>query len=341
MTDELAKLGYAEVSGDGGQAALAAITRACEVKLRDRDVDGRPLFFNEIVDKILTALESRKELRIKRKDTLGSHQLIRSGLCGWDLIDFVNFDYLHKSREVPIDKSTGGNWDRIASQNPELIVLFCRDIGEIIKPNEAEKVCGSLTPLPDGRCHLIASVPCLEQLASVHGGPATTSKLTPYLYWQRPTDSKLFEECEYGIGSGCNRLQDLGKKKCIGPGPLEPHGAVIFGKNDPRCKRSCKPPKAQTPRQGATTLPALAVPVSVSILPRHAQVHGSTSRPISLYEPEDYECDFLSRKEGKKPLYPIPERTRHRHDAEVMSHAQGKQQPGNQAIAAGGSSRIS
>jgi len=321
-SEELDRSGYAEISGDGGQAASAAISRACEVMLCDEDVDGRPLFFRDMVNKILIALESRKELRINRKDTSGGRQLIRSGLCGWDFADFVNFDYLHQSREVSIDRSTGGSWNRIASQNPDMIVLFCRNLGEIIKPKEAEKVCGSLAPLPQGRCHLIASVPCLEQLAAVHDEPSRSSnltphpKLTPHLYWHRPSNGKLFEECEYGGGVRCSRLQDLSKKDCGGPGPLEPHGAVIFGINNPRCDQSCRPLKNEAVGEEPATESARAIPVRDSTVSQDVK--------------------FLSRSAGKRPIHST-ERTRNGLPG-VTLHIQGNQ-PGHQGIAAGGSSR--
>ena len=334
--EELDRLGYAEISGDGGQAAFDAITRACEVKLCDKDVDGKPLLFRDIVDKILLALESRKELRIARKDTSGSRQLIRSGLCGWDLIDFVNFDYLHRSREVSIDKKTGGSWDRIASENPDIIVLFCKDLGEIIKPNEDEKVCGSLTPLPEGRSHLIASVPCLEKLASVHGGSSTSTKLTPHLYWHRPPNGKLFEECDSSLNGACNRFQDLGKKDRSGPGQLQPYGAVIFGKNCGMYQNSCKQPKSQPIAHKSATEPALTVPIDAFSL---FQQNHSKTVSLEMCGLEADEAERSSRKEGKRPLYPT-ERTRNILDAGPMFDVQGNQ-PGHQAVAAGGSSRMS
>lgn len=336
-SEELDRSGYAEISGDGGQAASAAISRACEVKLCDEHVDGRPLFFRDMVNKILTALESRKELRINREDTSGGLQLRRSGLRGWDFADFVSFDFLSKRREEPIDKSTGGSWTCIASQNPDMIVLFCRNLGEIIKPKQAEKVCGSLTPLPEGRCHLIASVPCLEQLVAVHYEPSRSSKLTPHLYWHRPSNGKLFEECESGGGVTCKRLQDLSKKDHGGPGDLEPHGAVIFGMNGPRCNQSCRAPENEAVGKEPATEPALADPVRASTTPQQAEMHGSTPLPTENNGLEIKDVDFLCRNKRKRPIHST-ERTRNGPPG-VTLNIQGNQ-PGHQGIAAGGSSRV-
>ncbi|MCJ1269118.1 hypothetical protein MMC22_009007 [Lobaria immixta] len=236
-SDALNRMPRATVSDDGGEAAYDAIMRGQDIEL-PTGLDGNPQFFTDVIKTFMTALDSRKEVIIEREKTLNWK---RSPLRGWEFIDIVNFKYFAKREEVVIDRSSGGNWDLIAAENSELIVLFGKGFGEIIKPAKDENICQSWNPIPKGNCYLTASSFCLENLAATHSIETTSPRLTRNLHWHRPRGAKLFEDCEFGTAIGCNRLQKLKKSKPRAPGPLEWHGAVIFGRAKTSNMPSCTP----------------------------------------------------------------------------------------------------
>ncbi|KAL9123052.1 MAG: hypothetical protein Q9187_000403 [Circinaria calcarea] len=236
---------HAEISANGGMAAYDAIDKGRLVKVRPEGIDGKPQLFIDVIKSFLTAFESRKEEIITREDSSSSRPFRQPGLRGWDILDIVTRKHIFGRKEVPIMKKTGGKWDLVALENPELIVLFGEGLGEPIKPERHEKLCRTWTPVPEGRDYLIASVRCLKQLAAIHGGPPTCPKLTPHLHWHCPPNGKLWEACEFGAGHGCNRLQGLEEKGFNPPGLLEPDGGVIFGKMGKEDSRCCEPLKRQ------------------------------------------------------------------------------------------------
>ena len=231
---------YADALGDGGSAAWDAIWRGRALVLSNNGIERKPELFIDVINNMVAALESRKELIIERESASGSRLQSQPRLRGWELIDIATSMFMFNRKEVPINTKTGGDWYRIASENPDVVVLFCNGLGEPIKAAEDEKVCRTWTPVPEGKDYLTASVPCLKQLAEVHGESILSPKLTPNLYWHRPSGERLFEDCSYDGVSRCNRLQDLKRKNYTGPGTLDTHGAVIFGRMEPTKIRQCK-----------------------------------------------------------------------------------------------------
>ena len=217
---------------DGGKAAWNAFLKGKGLQVRKVSLDGKPQLFVEVIKKIFSALEKRKDLAIVRDDI---SRMKSSKLCGWQFEDMVNGKYSPKRKEVDIDRKTAGEWNLIAAENPDLVVLFCNGLTPPIRPARHERTCSLFTPIPEGHCYLTASVPCLRRLSKDCGGTESSPKLTSKLHWHRPQGTSLFEGCEYGVENGCSPLQEVAsEKKAIAPGRLEPHGAVIFGKQTMR-----------------------------------------------------------------------------------------------------------
>lgn len=238
----LAQVPHAEVSVDGGKAAWNAFLKGKGSEVRKVSLDGKPQLFAEVIKKIFSALEKRKDLAMVRDDI---SRMKSSKLCGWEFEDMVNGKYSPKRKEVDIDRKTAGEWNLIAAENPDLVVLFCNGLTQPIRPARHERTCSLLTPIPEGHCYLIASVPCLRRLSKDCGGTESSPKLTSKLHWHRPQGASLFEGCEYGVENGCNPLQEVAsEKKAIAPGRLEPHGAVIFGKAKQKMRVWCEPIEA-------------------------------------------------------------------------------------------------
>lgn len=240
LSDTLNGIPHAAVSANGGEAAYNAIREGREIKLRT-GLDGKPQLFIDLIQKFLIVLESRKEVIIQKKWTSTNLLLTRPPLRGWEYIDIATFSYFHESKEAPINQSSGGQWDIIAAGNPGLVVLFGKGFGEIIKPARNENICQSWNPIPKGCDYLTASVFCLEKLAAMNSIEPQRPKLTPNLHLHKPEGASLFEDCEFGFGLGCNRLQELKGRGFRTPGPLERHGAVIFGNAKNWNRTSCTP----------------------------------------------------------------------------------------------------
>ena len=242
----LKKLPHAAASGNGGAAAWDAIMKGKGVELRKDSIDGKPQLFGDVINNVLTALENRKDVAVERDNSFFDfHFPTSSGLRGWEFVDLARCSYLAECKEVNVDHKTAGEWGSIAAENPELVVLFCKGLGHPIRPAKHQNICRSWTPIPEGRCYLIASVHCLKSLSENCGGTESCPKLTRHLHWHRPQGTTLFETCNYGVGSRCNPLQELiAKKKAFAPGILEPHGAVIFGKMKQAMTTCCEPFKA-------------------------------------------------------------------------------------------------
>ena len=238
----LEKIPHAAVSGDGGVAAWDAIEEGKSVELRKDSMDEKPQLFGDVIKNVLCALESRKDSAAGRDDTFFEfHTKTGSGLRGWDFVDVVDWKYSSERKEVEIERKTAGEWSSIAAENPDLMVLFCKDLGQPIKPAKQQKVCRLWSPIPEGRCYLTASVPCLKKLSDNCGGTESRPKLTRRLHWHRPQGASLFGGCNESSQNECNCLQELVvEKKAVAPGPLEPYGAVIFGKRGPSTTMSCK-----------------------------------------------------------------------------------------------------
>ena len=231
---------YAKIFGDGGSAAWDAISRGKTLKLIEDNIEGKPQFFIDIIKSFVEALESRKESTIERDDSSGFRLRNRPSLHGWEFLDIVTWKHMFNGKTVPINRDTAGDWYHIANQNPEIVVLFCKGIGEPIRASSGEKSCRSWASIPYGNQYLTASVPCLEKLIEEHGSVLNCLKLTPSFYWHRPSGQSLFEECSHNGRLGCNRLQDLKTKNPNPPGMLEAHGAVIFGNMRPVRRLLCK-----------------------------------------------------------------------------------------------------
>lgn len=235
----LKEIPHAAASGDGGAAAWDAILKGKGVELREDAINGKPQLFGDVINNVLCALINRKDLALGRDDTFFSfHSTRRPRLRGWEFIDLANWQYLSERKEVDIERKTAGEWGSIATENPDLVVLFCKGLEQPIKPAKHQSVCRLWSPIPEGRCYLTASVPCLKSLSESCGGSESHPKLTRHLHWHSPQRAK---GCNYGAKHGCNCLQELvAEKKAVAPGPLEPHGAFIFGKVKPSMTTSCK-----------------------------------------------------------------------------------------------------
>ena len=160
----------AELSEDGGQAALNALRRNAPLTLSA--TEEKQVRFQKLIERLWEAIDrifnAKAELDLK---PLPNHTL-----RGWELMGIV----LELPNPRPKEAKIKSLWSKLSSDE-NIIVLFCRNLGQAIRPNPPECV----KTVPKDEDHLAASVPSLNQLLNRNGGKEN-SQLTDGLYWSQP-----------------------------------------------------------------------------------------------------------------------------------------------------------
>lgn len=238
---------HAQASVDGA-AAFSAIHdgKKFEIRKADQSFTDQPQYFIDFIKQILVGFERRKEVVLTRDNRSNMPITTPFGgptLYGWEVEDLITGSMFYDRKEIKLNK-TAGDWFRITKERADLLVLFCKGLGEPIKPCPETSHCKVWNPIPIHRGYLVATVQCLQQLSKEYdsNGPKTTcsTQLAPSIYWHRPLESKLFEACNSGAIRGCNRIQEVkDNKRANDPGLLASNGAVIFGKATSASQVSC------------------------------------------------------------------------------------------------------
>ena len=114
-----------------------------------------------------------------------------SKLYGWDYMDLVVEKPYHRL-QVPFE----GNWGPFTR---DVLVLFGKGFGEVIRPSEGVRVCPMWNPVPPNRQYLVAMVDCLRWLAWTRGGTydaMRTTRVTDKHQWIWD-DTRIFEDCPF------------------------------------------------------------------------------------------------------------------------------------------------
>lgn len=238
------KLPFAEPSPDGAEASYQAILASKDVPLRSIPNRSTVIYVGDHVRWMYLALQSRKEMLIKRQsETTKPPDLGRgSVLYGWNFEQIANREEFLTRLKVNIDAESSGGWETLAREDPKIVVLFCYNLGQPIRPVRPKQLCSSWHPIPYGRSYLVASVPTILGLTRSCRGSQDRPMLSPKHYWNRR--ELLFERCSLDPGTACKRLQELVKKPPKFPMDLKTTGrtgAVIFGGSLLSKKKGCQP----------------------------------------------------------------------------------------------------
>lgn len=235
----LNRLPFARSVWNGGEAAFSEINANKDLQILSNSRDGVDLDLQSLVKKMLTVVESRKEQIIEKESSSIRAPSWKSVLNGWEFNDIAAFKHISTMKTVEINEGTGGNWHLIPKYNPEIVVLFCDRLGEPIRPSSHDRVCASWSSVPEKRCYLTASMPCVLELSEMCGGGSTRPKLTPKLYLQAPSGGLMIPRCSR---FGCNRLQELVKREPDRPIEIKESGAIIFGNRKNLHPTPCRNP---------------------------------------------------------------------------------------------------
>ncbi|KAG8530655.1 uncharacterized protein KY384_004010 [Bacidia gigantensis] len=228
-------LPFAEVSCDPGEAAYQAIREHSKDKLRDSLEERKDYLVRDLVGRLLICIE--KLLEVEAKARSEPRKIISfetsNKLYGWDLLGIAQGDGNISRQELSIDEE----WRLLGA---DIAVLFCQNIGELIRPAQSVKICMRADAAKLSNNHLIATVKCLRWLSDKRGKSRDSSclRLGNKLFWVSPGES-LFNDCtscwnnrlHLGVTQCLKQAQPILRKDCpdpkTGPPPLE--GAVVFG----------------------------------------------------------------------------------------------------------------
>ena len=234
--DLLASVPHATAQWDAGEAALTTIKDNRNRELRDELTGEEKLSLRKLVEDFMVSLDERFEIQqLANKDPKPTVKAELSKLYGWDLLDIVESK---SSRRKQLRMSEG--WMELSE---DILVLFCQDVGQIIRPAQDATVCNSWNPIPPNRQYLAATVSCLQHLSRARGGQENDAclRLTNGAYWLS-TSASLFDDCpstETQTSSNpqciCNKAKApqhiIGKHSSSKNATQPPTtGAVVFGK---------------------------------------------------------------------------------------------------------------
>jgi hypothetical protein len=245
-------LPYADPTWDGAAAALKALLDNRSLPLLNEEShSSHSLYQLEDLTKLLIfALQNAYP-------TKASSTIRGKLIFGHELMDMVTCEppFRIKKRSV---KSSHGGWPRLTGDVQ--IVLFCRGIGEALRPSQSEtNLCPSWQFLPKGLDYLGATIKGLKHLAERAGYCQSFEFLMEGYRWYCPRNSFIYECKRRTVGADdctCEPLQRLQKRPAFAGSVLFPHfirsagasftapsdvilngGAVIFGHSSHRIVR--------------------------------------------------------------------------------------------------------
>ena len=228
------QLPVAQVDWDAGEAAYRAIKKHSKDELRDSLETDKQYLVRDLIARLLICIEKLLEVEAKARSEPGRTVSLETStkLYGWDLLGIAQADGYVRRQQLNVDQ----DWRLLGE---DLAVLFCQNIGELVRPTSNVKLCEAADPARLKQDRLIAPVKCLRWLSDKRGKPADSPclRLGNQVFWQSPGIS-LFDDCADCLRSSRRRHQDCAKKAqqiirkdCPGqksaPPPIE--GAVGFG----------------------------------------------------------------------------------------------------------------
>ncbi|KAL9611861.1 MAG: hypothetical protein Q9167_003515 [Letrouitia subvulpina] len=200
---------FAKAAFDGGQAALDALLTNDNCLLELHAVPGaEPYRLKDLIHRIWGNMESAIEVLEMQKPSGIRFERTRT-LRGWQFMDMVQCQALHRPREHRIERS-GMAWFSLAK---DVMVLFCSRIGDIIQPNTGAQTCRSWWPIPSKKDYMVASLRCLgHSLDTRDSRFQGLTAMADGLYWNASLLLNLDHECSEAENDQCNILQEIARR---------------------------------------------------------------------------------------------------------------------------------
>lgn len=206
MDGQKLRLPFAKVASDGGQAALDAFLANDNSLLKLHAVPGgEPYRLKDLVNRIWGNMESVIE-ELERQKPLGIRLERSRKLRGWQFMDMVKCQPLHRPREHRIERS-GDGWFPLAQ---DIMVLFCSGIGDVVQPETGAQTCRSWWPVPPKKDYMVASLCSLShQTGACSSTSQARSAIIDGFYWNPRLLLNLDHDCSKAKDDRCNILQEL------------------------------------------------------------------------------------------------------------------------------------
>lgn len=186
----LAKLPPATPSWDAATEAMTVIRRVEGMRLPKEigESDGR--YLNEVLHDLLVAIDSKIEkTQVAKHEHKTNVRTESKKLYGWELLDIAR-----ERRGNRKQTKYSASWTTLAD---EILVLFGRDFGDIIRPASDSRICAAWNPLPAKSQYLTATIKCLQDWSRAKWGPSSIKshclKFLDEGYWQ--PEASLFADC--------------------------------------------------------------------------------------------------------------------------------------------------
>ena len=229
----LAKVRPATPSWDAATEAMTVIEAMEGIKLPKEMGESDERSLHELLRRLLVDIDSKVE-----KDRVAKHEHkvdLRTEsrkIYGWELLDIVR-----ERKGLRKQTRCSANWTTLAD---EVLVLFGRDFGDIIRPASDSTICEAWNPLPAKRQYLTTTIKCLQDWSRAKWGTSSVEshclRILDEAYWQ--PEASLFSDCGGQgaiptLGTCCctkkpqRLIRHAQPSKETSPPPNE--GGVIFG----------------------------------------------------------------------------------------------------------------
>ena len=232
-TSLLAKLPPAVPSFDAAHEAMAVITDKVGEKLPLEIGGENQRSVKDLLDYLLASIDSKVEkTQIAKHDHMTSIRMESKKIYGWELLDIAK-----ERRGNRKQLRCSANW---TTPTDEVLVLFGKDFGDIIRPAADTSICTAWNPLPARKQYMTATIKCLQDWSRVKWGPpeiqGPSLKILDEAYWE--AEAFLFDNCSRrdtssrpGACQCMKKPQQISKHApCSSQrDPLPTEGGVIFG----------------------------------------------------------------------------------------------------------------
>lgn len=200
------RLPFAEVASDGGQAALDAFLANNNSLLELHAVPGaEPYRLKDLVHRIWGNMESAME-ELERQKPPGIRLERSRKLRGWQFMDMVQCQPLHRPREHRIERS-GMTWFPLAE---DIMVLFCFKIGDVVQPKNGAQICRRWWPVPPKKDYMVASLCSLNHRTDTcSSGSQALIAIGDSFYWNSRLLLNLDHDCSEAGDEQCNIMQEI------------------------------------------------------------------------------------------------------------------------------------
>ena len=222
----LAKLRPAMPSWDAAREAMAVIREREGEKLPKEIGEPNPRSVDDLLRYLLATIDSKVEkTQIAKHDHMTSIRMESRKVYGWELLDIAK-----ERRSNRKQLRCSASWTMLTD---EVLVLFGRDFGDIIRPAADTSICTAWNPLPAKKQYMTATIKCLQDWSRVKWGSENIQgsclKILDEAYWE--VEGSLFDNCS---AEACRCMKKPQRIRKHAPSSsreisLPAKGGVVFG----------------------------------------------------------------------------------------------------------------